>query len=67
MPNLSTQHIILNCLIANQEMLRTDDGLLRLKTSVGLLRADSLRALADIMNIEDKAFLEAQEPTAQQT
>lgn len=62
-----TSHIILNALISNKEMTRAQDGKLRLKTSMGQFRADSLRALADIMDIEDKAFAEAQEQTAQKT
>lgn len=68
MPNLGpTQHILLNALLANKKMIRTQDGKLRLKTSMGEFQASSLRALADIMEIEDKAFAQNQEPTTQQT
>lgn len=61
------EHMVINALVANQEMIRTQDGKLRLLTSMGQFQADSLRALADIMDIEDKAFSKAQELTTQQT
>lgn len=63
----TTAYVVLNSLIANKEIIRGEDGKLRLKTSMGCFQSASLRALATIMEDSDRVFTTMNSPPKETT